>query len=169
MAEILFEKGRVISLGAISKEGDLKQPGRIVINGPPTDGSCDVCGRHIRELKPFGGPGDPLVGDFSGALLIKRWRAEGPYNEAAEKAWKEAEKEVPEKNGLLPWFISRFGEEEGNRLYWSAHAYDSVGKSWECRDCACLDGDEYWETIKKKWERKQEQIDGRIGCSGEDD
>lgn len=89
MTEILFEYGPSISLGAISKEEDLKQPGRFLINPPPSDLRCEVCGRDITELKPFGGPGDPLIGDFSGELLVKRWRSEGPYDEAAAKAWKE--------------------------------------------------------------------------------
>ena len=44
------------------------------INPPPIDNCCECCGRHISELKPFGGPGDPLVGDFSAALLIKHFR-----------------------------------------------------------------------------------------------
>ena len=42
------------------------------------------------QLKPFGGPGDPLVGDFSGAYLIKKWRPDGPYHEEAESALSEA-------------------------------------------------------------------------------
>ena len=46
----------------------------IRINPPPSDNRCNGCGRHIRELKPFGGPGDPLVGDFSGAFLMKHFR-----------------------------------------------------------------------------------------------
>jgi len=44
------------------------------INPPPSDERCECCGRHVSELKPFGGPGDPLVGDFSGALLAKHFR-----------------------------------------------------------------------------------------------
>jgi len=44
------------------------------INPPPSDGRCECCRRHVSELKPFGGPGDPLVGDFSGALLVKHFR-----------------------------------------------------------------------------------------------
>ena len=38
------------------------------------DNRCDCCGRHVRELKPFGGPGDPLVGDFTGKYLVKHYR-----------------------------------------------------------------------------------------------
>lgn len=46
----------------------------ILINPPPSDKRCECCKRHISELKPFGGPSDPLVGNFSGALLVKNFR-----------------------------------------------------------------------------------------------
>ena len=44
------------------------------VNPPPADGRCECCGTHMSELKPFGGSGDPLVGDFTGALLVKKFR-----------------------------------------------------------------------------------------------
>lgn len=46
----------------------------VQINPPPEEGCCECCGRHVSELKPFGGPGDPLVGDFTGAFLVKHFR-----------------------------------------------------------------------------------------------
>ncbi len=57
----------------------------IIINPPPEDGKCMICGRHVHELKAFGGPGDPLVGDFSGAKLVKQFREE--YPGYVEKSW----------------------------------------------------------------------------------
>lgn len=42
---------------------------------------CYCCDKHITELKPFGGPGDPLLGDFTGALLVKHWRWDYPLTE----------------------------------------------------------------------------------------
>jgi hypothetical protein len=118
MTRKLFEGNGVVSLGAVSKEEDLTPVGRISINAPPDDGRCDVCGRHISELKPFGGPEDPLMGDFTGELLIKQWRPLGPYNEEAVKAAEEAEKAlaVPrnkplESKDVLEWYISRYGKE----------------------------------------------------------
>ncbi|MGA2666187.1 MAG: hypothetical protein ABSF83_14705 [Nitrososphaerales archaeon] len=36
--------------------------------------TCDSCHRGATKLKPFGGRGDPLVGDFTGAPLVKTWR-----------------------------------------------------------------------------------------------
>lgn len=44
------------------------------INPPNPDGTCSVCEKHVSQLKPFGGKGDPLNGDFSGALLVKMFR-----------------------------------------------------------------------------------------------
>ena len=154
------------SLGAVSKEEDLQQPG---INPPPSDGRCSVCGRHMSELKPFGGPGDPLVGDFNGELLVKRWRAEGPYDEEGEKAGKEYEKENPlrvkfeqpiadgvshveyeDREDPISWFINKFGEEKGKRLYYGGMLSSSSRPSWECRDCFILDEDEYFEKLEQR-------------------
>ena len=57
----------------------------ILINPPPQDGKCMICGRHVRELEAFGGAGDPLLGDFSGAKLIKMWRED--YPGGATSSW----------------------------------------------------------------------------------
>jgi len=47
---------------------------KILINPPPGNGRCECCGKHVTELKPFGKAGDPLLGDFNGALLVKTFR-----------------------------------------------------------------------------------------------
>ena len=49
---------------------------RITINPPPKDRNCECCGRNNTEIKPFGKAGDPLVGDFDGALLVKNFRGQ---------------------------------------------------------------------------------------------
>ena len=73
----------------VSKKEKVKLgSGLININPPPSDRRCDCCGKHIDELKPYGKAGDPLGGDFNGALLVKEWRAVGTYVEEAEKAIK---------------------------------------------------------------------------------
>ncbi len=48
------------------------------INPPPDDRKCEVCHKHVSELKPFGGKGDPLVGDFKGYILLKTFRPMAP-------------------------------------------------------------------------------------------
>ena len=55
------------------------------INPPPADERCCICRRHVDELPPFGGAGDPLVGDFSGAKLVKHWREDMPR--CASASW----------------------------------------------------------------------------------
>ncbi len=144
------------SLGAVSKEEDLKKGG---INPPPPDGRCDVCGRHISELKPFGGADDPLEGDFTGELLVKQWRPLGPYNEEALEAAEEAKKALKaaprnkplESKDVLEWYISRYGKERGEGLYYAVSAWDCVGASWMCRDCIILEDDEYFEKLNQRY------------------
>jgi hypothetical protein len=87
MTQILLKNNACISLVAVSKEEDLTPTShRFVINPPPKDGRCEVCGRHMSELRPFGGPGDPLLGDFSGELFVKNYRRGAPYDEDTKLA-----------------------------------------------------------------------------------
>jgi len=104
MSEFIIKENGITSLGSIDGEEDLKTRPGININPPPKDGRCYCCGRHVSELKPFGGPGDPLVGDFTGAYLIKKFRSFG----------------------------------------------GCASSSWECRDCAVLDEDEYHEKLRQR-------------------
>lgn len=59
----------------------IEKPPKILINPPPTSGRCECCGKHVTELKPFGKAGDPLVGDFNGAFLVKFFRCQFPDSE----------------------------------------------------------------------------------------
>jgi len=157
MTQVILNGNGILSLGAISKEEDLNPKARIIINGPPSDGRCQVCGRHMSELTPFGGPGDPLVGDFSGELLVKTFRPDGPYDAEAEEAWERALKVTNDKDDPLPWFIGTYGEDKGKRLYWAGQLHGSIGKSWECRDCIVLHGDEYFQKREQTWEKEKLQ------------
>jgi hypothetical protein len=156
MATKIFDNNGIVSFDSISSEQDLNLKPRISINPPPGDGRCMCCGRHISELKPFGKAGDPLVGDFDGALLIKKFRTLGPYDEEAESAYKNAKKHLAESGRKdedpLNWMISVYGKEKGKHFYWAAQASGCVSKSWECRDCAILDADEYFEKLRQKHE-----------------
>ena len=134
----------------IKNEDDLKlKPGQN-INPPPGDGRCDCCGRHISELKPFGGPGDPLVGDFTGAFLVKGYRNLGFYNEEGDKAQKEAAKcYIADGFGnIYDWMIYKYGIEKGEDLYYANEGYNQYGSSWECRDCMVLDMKEYFKKLE---------------------
>lgn len=154
MAEIIFKNKRAVSLGSIDGEADLKpRPGVDNINPPPEDGRCDCCGRHISELKPFGKAGDPLVGDFDGALLVKTFRPVGPYDEEAEKLYNtwfadcESHEEYEETEKALK---RKYGEEKVDSVMIRTEAYAQTGASWECRDCCILDDDQYFEKLGER-------------------
>ena len=162
------------SLGAVSKEEDLnlRPTCGFSINPPPEHDCCDVCGRHIDGLKLFGGPGDPLEGDFSGRLLLKIYRPMSPYDEEAQRAWDEYSKENPllvkfdqpikdrvryveyeEREDPADWFIKKFGKEKGESLYVRGMMLDSSRPSWECRDCVVLNDDEYFEKRHQRYKK----------------
>lgn len=89
------------------------------INPPPQDGCCEICRKNWRKLEPFGGPGDPLVGDFSGAMLVKKFRPMAP----------------PLSDGEMEQFKREFGEEKAS-LY--DQCQNTIEASWECRECIVL-------------------------------
>lgn len=75
--------GTCIIPGAVAEADYEAEPDRrdrrpVIINGPPEGRCCQICGHHISELDPFGGAGDPLVGDFSGMKLVKKFREDLP-------------------------------------------------------------------------------------------
>ena len=123
------------------------KPEQIIINGPPRDNRCECCGKHISELKPYGGPGDPLRGDFKGAYLVKNCRRSAPYDEEAEKAVEEAEACFGDEgfDAGKKWLITKYGKEETEQMFIAISVHSLVGKSWECRDCIVLNTDEYFE------------------------
>lgn len=100
---------------------------KISINPPPTDRKCECCHKSIKKLKPFGKAGDPLVGDFNGAILVKTFRAMAP--------------ELSEER------IKKLTEEEFN---FYDQAVSTVSASWECRKCIILSEVEYFKTKFKE-------------------
>jgi hypothetical protein len=147
MSKKFFQGNRITSLISVDCQEELEPLPGININPPPEDGRCHCCGRHISELNPFGGPGDPLVGDFTGALLVKMFRRFGPYDEEADKAFQEAESRYKEEGfeNEFDYLIHKHGPEKGEELNLRISAYCQTGSSWECRDCAVLDENEYFE------------------------
>ena len=146
MAKILIKEKRSISLGSVDSERDLKLRPGTNINPPPPDGRCDCCGKHISEVKPYGKAGDPLVGDFSGALLVKNFRPDGPYYEEVAKAVTEADKNYVDAGYKEPldWVINKYGTQKAEGMYYANMLYHQTSSSWECRECIILDEDEYF-------------------------
>ena len=113
---------------------------RIAINPPPADKCCMHCGKHIDQLAPFGGAGDPLVGDFTGAKLVKTFRGMCPtmpeYEEILGRIFVSGE-----EDNHLAEIEAEVGVErvEAAMLYDQVH--NTVSASWECRDCIILDYD----------------------------
>ena len=76
----LDEKGKWRAGVHITGAGTQWQPMPIqgtIVRPPPGDLRCEVCQRPPGEVPPFGGPGDPLKGDYTGAVLIKHPRSKG--------------------------------------------------------------------------------------------
>lgn len=102
---------------------------KIIINPPPNDNRCECCGKHAKDVKPFGKAGDPLVGDFNGALLVKTFR---PM--ALELFGKDLEN-----------YKKKLTEEQ---FFFYEQLVNTVGASWECRDCIILNREEYFRKRK---------------------
>ena len=147
MVKIIFENDVPISLDSIDEKEDLNPKAKIWINPLPEDGRCECCRKHISELKPFGGPGDQLAGDLTEAKLVEKFRPEGPYDEEAEMAYAEAEKNyiAEDFDHPLDWLICKYGRKKALELDYAVELYRTMVKSWECRDCAFLDVNEYFE------------------------
>jgi len=76
----LDEKGRQwagIHITGAGTQWQLMPSTGTIVRPPPGDLRCEVCQRPPGELSPFGGPGNPLSGDYSGAVLVKRRRTKG--------------------------------------------------------------------------------------------
>jgi hypothetical protein len=135
---------------------DLKPRRGINIEPPPSDARCDCCGRHISELTPFGGRGDPMAGDLSGVLLNKMYRRTIQPDEEVLKAWHEAEKRYKADgyDNSYEWLKAKYGQEKAHELVELDAACSQIGASWECRDCAILYTDEYFEKLRRRYQER---------------
>jgi hypothetical protein len=153
MTEILINENGNISLASISRKQDLVLGLGTNLNPPPEDGRCECCGRHMSELKPFGKSGDPLVGDFEGALLVKNFREAGFNDEEAQNFMRLAHEYYQFNEGedslCWLWKVSQHGEEEGASSCRIAKLCGNIVASWECRDCIVLDDAEYLEKLRQ--------------------
>ncbi len=110
---------------------------KISINPPPRDRACECCGR--KDMKPFGKAGDPLVGDFDGALLVKSFRSMHPKDEKLDREVKE----------IKDWDkLFEENPKKADRLSGYDQLVNSVSASWECRDCMILNEEDYFKKMK---------------------
>ena len=121
------------------------------INFPSWEGKCYCCLKHESELNPYGGPNDPLVGDFTGEKLVRRYRPMCRDNEEAERIDQEAEDKYL-ADGFTDsndWIVAKYGKEKLSELfiYFKASRFPSI--SMECRDCAVLDDNDYFDKKEK--------------------
>jgi hypothetical protein len=161
MNNVFLEENGCISLSSIDSEQDLvPRVGVINLNPPPKDGRCECCGRHISELKPFGRARHPIFGDVEGALLVKQWRKLLPSDVKPQNVHGEMVVKGPTgtifENGKK-YLIEKSGDERAEeiRLYHFS-GENKVGASWVCRDCACLDEEEYLERLRQRRWREAE-------------
>jgi hypothetical protein len=155
MQKSLFEGNGITSLLIVDGEEDLKPKGGININPPPADGRCDGCGRYLSELKPFGKAGDPLVGDFDGALLLKNFRPDAPHNEVVERIYDEFFGNCPTEEDFQKAkenLAQKYGEKQAEYIINWVEISGSVGSSWECRDCIVLDDYEFEDMVAARFD-----------------
>ena len=118
---------KVIHLGYYLRTGNEyvgSRKERLPIILPPLPDRCQVCGRHISKLKPFGGFGDPVEEDFTGEKLVMTWRPCRRYQ--MPKGW------VDSILKNKKWNIDK------THLPYE----EDIDASCECRDCIVLSHDE---------------------------
>jgi hypothetical protein len=135
----------------VENEDDLKSKLIFYIDRPPWHIRCFCCLRHIDELDAFGGPGDPLVGDFTGAKLVRIYRSLCRHNEEFERINDEAKKKYLAdgfENGN-DWIVAKYGEEKASEIMMYDEVVGYISKNFECRDCIVLDDNDYHDKTER--------------------
>ena len=117
-----------------------------VTNPPPAqEAKCYRCGKPVSELKPFGGAGDPLNGDFTGLKLVKTFRSMDEGCEIADDTRQLYDKICSEYKHVdgaaednIPELEKIYSKEVVDAAFFFDQIASTVGSSWECRDCIIL-------------------------------
>ena len=147
-AKIFMKGNGLISLVSIYGEEDLRLLPGFNLNPPPEDGRCMCCGKHLRELKPFGKSEDQSSQDLSGALLVKTFRWEGFLPDEQDKRimgefFRDCQSEEDYRRAEER-LIQRTGREKGENIILRLKAIlTQVVAYWLCRDCIVLDEAEF--------------------------
>lgn len=119
---------------------------------------CDCCRKHVDELLPFGGAGDPLVGDFTGRKIVKIFRPmtyhQEEYDEILDKL-NELCRSVQCWEEFEDMLIERVGKEKAEMLMFYDQLVNTVSSSFECRDCILLSDEEYH---KKRYQTQENEM-----------
>jgi hypothetical protein len=130
-------------------EKDLRLRPGFNISPPPEDGRCMCCGKHLRELKPFGKGENQSCDDHSGALLVKHWIWGGFLPEEEDLRFMEeffqdcGPEETPELSFMRAEerFIQKNGKKKAEIIIPRIKAISSqLTTTWLCKDCSVLDG-----------------------------
>ena len=113
---------------------------KITINPPPNDLKCMRCGKHSSECLPFGKEGDPLVGNFEGAKLVKTFRDMGEDLDISDEQRAIYDKIIDAYCYTTDTLIleKEYGVEQVKWTMMYDELCSTVASSWECRDCIIL-------------------------------
>jgi hypothetical protein len=111
---------------------------------------CDCCGKHLDKLKPFNKSGHRLLGEFGDALLIRRMRPYALPDKEADDLFEKFEQiRNTGANVEKAWdkLIQKYDEINVKQLQLIHQASVTFHLRWECRDCAFLDDEGYFEKL----------------------
>lgn len=147
-AKFFIKDKGLISLMSVNKEEDLRLWPGCNLNPPPEDGRCMCCGKHLRELKPFGKPVYQSSEDYSGALLVKEFKWDGFYPaEEDKRIGEEFFRDCQSEEDYIraeERLIQINGREKADNIILRIKAiFTHVVAYWLCRDCIILDRPEF--------------------------
>ena len=174
MREIIIENDVATSLGTIDRGEDLEAKDVVINdNHPQLDTECMCCNRPARELRPFGKAGDPCLGDFEGALLVRRYRTFLPPPDIRMiktyqwmmQSCDPASTFEEERTNLT----QVFGEKDAERIIEAMDYGYETGPSYECRDCAVLERARYFERLGVDLNEYYSWLPGQKEMTGDKD
>jgi hypothetical protein len=123
------------------------------MSGNQTELKCSVCQRPVSELKPYGGPGDPLNANLTGQKLVQTRRYMAPTY--ATDQWPLTG--LIKRDGMIDEaaFIAKYGEKAMETFWVLTQLQTTTSRSTECRDCILLDDDECLKIQEAGYERFQ--------------
>lgn len=104
------------------------------------------------------------MGDFDGALLLRIYRPTVPRNKVVERIYEEFFENCPTEKDFQKAkekLAQKYGEKQAEYIINWVHISGSIGSSWECRDCICLDDYEFEERCIYNWKQPE-----RCDCCG---